>query len=125
MTNSDTTTDGTEQSLSTRVKCRVVGHDWYYQRERGERVCSRCGSVEEYSVNETRADKGAKKGALRYRIEDETLYIERYQVTGHGEDSEYWQWFPVGSGPASEESLKQLKQEIERYVEAETNREEE
>lgn len=105
-----------ELPLSVRIKCRVYGHDWIYFRDRGERRCHRCRHEEAYSVDETHADDGAEKGATRYRIENNSLYIEVYQVTAWGEDSEYWQWFPTGRGPATEEDLEQLRRELERHL---------
>lgn len=109
----------TDQPLSVRIRCRTLGHDWIHHRKRRERECHRCGAEEEYSVDERHTDDGAKKGEVRYRIEDERLYIEEYVVTGWSKDTEEWRWFPIGTGPATEENLKQLTHEIEQSLETE------
>jgi hypothetical protein len=99
----------------------MLGHDWTYYRNQRERGCLRCGVEEEYSVDETHEDEGAEKGAMRYRIDGGTLYVEEYTASAWGDTSEYWQWFPVARGPASEENLSQLKQEIEQSLQSDTD----
>jgi hypothetical protein len=59
---------------------------------------------------------------VSYRIDGDTLYIEKYSVSAWGENSEHWQWMPVSTGPASEENLVQLKQEIEQSLQVGTDR---
>lgn len=107
-----------ELSPLTKLKCRMVGHDWYYYRDRGERRCHRCDHLEEYSVDETHTDEGAEKRARRYRIRNGNLYVEVYTVTAAGPNTEHWQWFPVASGPADDAHLLQLKREIEQHMES-------
>lgn len=67
--------NNTNQNPLTRFKCKTLGHNWYYRRKRGERKCDRCGLVEDYRVEETHTDEGAKKGQTRFVIEDGRLEI--------------------------------------------------
>lgn len=108
-----------ETSVLRKARCRALGHDWFHRRTEEERECLRCGLKEEYSVDETHGDEEAEKGSKRYRIDGGRLYIERYQVTGWGKDSEEWKWLPIGSGPAKEEHLRQLKEKIKEELEDE------
>lgn len=117
MSETTVSTSNDEVSLATRLKCRFMGHDWIYYRNKGERECHRCWLRETYTVEETHEDETAEKGQIRLQVEDDgTLLAEQYQTTGWGENSEYWQWFPIASFPTNDESLVQLKEQIDRYV---------
>jgi hypothetical protein len=110
-----------ERKALRRLKCHLTNHDWVYHRAKGERECYRCREVESYDVDETHEDPSAEKRETKFVIEDEQLIIQKYNCTGHSEDTEYWQWFPIGYGEITEENLVELKENIENYLQSKYN----
>lgn len=118
-TTTDTTTQNTDEENSdtstlTSLKCRLLGHDWYYRPD--EKECERCGELQPNDKERTDADPNAEIGDTQFSIEEDgdsyRIEVEEYQQTAWGPDSEYYQWFPVTSVKITESELEDLGGEV-------------